>query len=251
VTQRGALFEVAADRWRERGEKDAHGFEEDTMNAWSEPLDFSSAQEELYSAVIADCLDEVGLRHQAMDQYIRPIDPTFALMGRAYTVLASDTQEIVDDPYEKELEAVGGLSAGDVVVATVEGSGTAALWGELLSTAATSRGSRGAVIDGLTRDSNKVVEMRFPTFVRGYSPLDSKGRIEVVAHGEPIRCGGVPVSTGDIVFGDRDGVVIVPRDAVAEVLRKAAEKVSGENEMKAALKRGVGVEEAYKRYGIL
>ena len=219
----------------------------DTRN----PLDFSSIQEKLYSAVIADILDDLGLRNQALNHNMRPLDPSFKLAGRAYTILATDTVEIPDDPYIKELEAVDGLTHDGVAVATTGGSTTAALWGELLSTAATSKGARGAVIDGFTRDSGGIIEMGFPVFTRGYSPLDSQGRIEVIAHGVPIRCGGVVVSPGDIVFGDRDGVVIIPENAASEVLLKATDKVEGESKMRKALQQGMGIVEAYREYGIL
>jgi regulator of RNase E activity RraA len=221
------------------------------MDRHADLLDFSALQSELYSAVIADILDDFDLRSQAMRHDIRPIDPSFKLMGRAYTVLATDVYELREDPYLRELEAVDALSEGDVVVATTNGSLSCGLWGELLSTAAMSKGARGAVIDGATRDSSAILEMDFPVFVRGYSPLDSKGRTEVLAHGVPIRCGGVAVRTGDVVFGDHDGVVVIPGKVATEVLAMAAEKVSGENEMRRALRGGMGIMEAYRRYGIL
>lgn len=208
-------------------------------------------QDRLYSAVIADILDDLGFRHQALNQYIRPLDPSLKLLGKALTVQATDTQEVSDDPYVKELEAVDNLTEGDVVVATTNSSTSGALWGELLSTAAVSRGARGTVIDGFTRDSSSIIEMEYPVFCSGYSPLDSKGRIEVTAFGTQIRCGGVPVSTGDIVFGDRDGVVVIPKDSAEEVLLKADTKAQGEGEMKSALQRGMGIMEAYRKYGIL
>ncbi len=214
-------------------------------------LDFTLIQETLYCAVIADILDDLGLRNQALNHDIRPIDPAFKIAGRAYTILATDTVEIPDDPYIKELEAVDGLTEGGVAVATTGGSTNAALWGELLSTAATSKGARGAVIDGFTRDSTGIIEMGFPVFARGYSPLDSKGRIEVIAHGDPIRCGGVVVRPGDIVFGDRDGLVIIPEGVAREVLLKASYKVEGESNMRKALHQGMGIVEAYRKYGIL
>ncbi|MDP9479621.1 MAG: RraA family protein [Actinomycetota bacterium] len=215
------------------------------------PPDFSALQEELYSAVIADVLDDLGFRHQAMDHTVRPLEACLRLMGRAYTVLAADVYEVPEDPYLKELEAVDALTKGAVLVATTNGSVNGALWGELLSTAAVSKGARGAVVDGLTRDSEGIVRMGFPTFARGYSPLDSKGRIDVIAHGVPIRCGGVAVEPGDLIFGDRDGVVVAPEAAAEEALLRAAEKVEGEDTMRSALEEGMGVVEAYRRYGIL
>ena len=77
------------------------------------------------------------------------------------------------------------------------------------------------MIDGLTRDSTKIMEMGFPVFTRGYSPLDSKGRMEVISYGISIRCGGVLVRPGDIVFGDHDGVVVIPEHVSDEVLLRA------------------------------
>jgi 4-hydroxy-4-methyl-2-oxoglutarate aldolase len=208
-------------------------------------------QEKLYSAVIADILDEFGYRHQAMSQNIRPIDPSFTLMGKAFTALAVDVYEIPENPYEKELEAVDNLSEGDILVATTNGSTSSGFWGELLSTAATSKGARGAVIDGLTRDSRQIIDMGFPVFTRGYSPLDSKGRLDVISYGTPIRCGGVEVSTGDIIFGDHDGVVVIPESVAQEVLPKALEKVEDETGMRQALQQGMGVVEAFREHKIL
>lgn len=214
-------------------------------------LDFSSMQEELYAAVIVDVLDNLGYRRQAMDGGIRPIGPGLKLAGRAFTVLAVNVYDAPDKPYEKELEAVDHLSEGDVLVATTNGSTSSGFWGELLTTAAMSKGARGAVIDGLTRDSAQILELGFPAFVRGYNPLDSKGRTDVIAYGVPIECGGVHVRTGDIVFADNDGVVVTPKEVAEEAICKASEKLSGENEMRRVLKEGMGVVEAYNKFGIL
>jgi 4-hydroxy-4-methyl-2-oxoglutarate aldolase len=221
------------------------------MSDMESSISFSSAEEVLYSAVLADILDDLGFRHQALEHNIRPIGSPLKLVGRAFTVLATDVYEAPENPYVTELEAVDQLAEGDVVVATTNGSTSSALWGELLSTAARSKGARGAVIDGLTRDSVKIMEMGFPVFARGYSPLDSKGRMEVISYGVPIRCGGVLVRPGDIVFSDHDGVVVIPQGISEEVLLRAVDKASGEDEMRRALQRGMGVIEAYNRYGIL
>jgi 4-hydroxy-4-methyl-2-oxoglutarate aldolase len=221
------------------------------MSNAQDSLDFSLMQEKLYSAVVADILDGLGFRNQALPHDIRPVDPSRKLVGRAYTILATDTVEIPEDPYIKELEAVDGLTDSGVVVASVKASADAALWGELLTTAAISKGGRGAVIDGFTRDSSGIIEMGFPVFTRGYSPLDSKGRIEVIAHGIPIRCGGVVVNAGDIIFGDRDGIVVIPEDVSEEALLRASKKVDDESKMKSALQQGMSIVDAYREYGIL
>jgi regulator of RNase E activity RraA len=205
----------------------------------------------LYSAVLADVLDDLGFRQQAMGPAIRPIESSLKVVGRAFTVIATDTYEVPNKPYEKELEAVDQLSEGEVLVATTNGSTSSGFWGELLSTAAVSKGARGAVVDGFTRDSEKIVRMGFPVFVRGYSPLDSKGRLDVISYGGSILCGGVEVAPGDLIFGDRDGVVVVPTAVERDAVRKALEKVEGEDGMRLALKQGMGVVQAYNEYGIL
>lgn len=214
-------------------------------------MNFAAMQERLYSAVIADVLDDLGYRHQALRHEVRPIDPACKIVGRAYTVLAADIYETPEEPYLKELQAVDNLSAGDVLVATTNGSDSCGLWGELLSTAAVSKGARGAIIDGLTRDGNSIQKMGFPVFARGYNPLDSKGRMEVIAHGVRIRCGDVSVVPRDIVFGDLDGVVVIPQEAADEVLLMALEKAGQEDTMKRALQDGMGILDAYGKYGIL
>jgi regulator of RNase E activity RraA len=214
-------------------------------------FDFAEIKRKLYSAVIADVLDALGFRYQAMTPGIRPLSPSFKVVGRAFTVLAASVYEIPADPYEKELEAVDNLKAGDVLVGTVNGSVICGFWGELLSTAAVSKGASGAVVDGFTRDSQPIIEMGFPVFARGYNPLDSKGRVEVSSYGTPIECGGVKISTGDLVFADLDGVVVTPRPVVDKVIGKALDKVESEDGMRNALKSGVGVVQAYRQHGIL
>src|SRR4029077_8915908 len=115
-------------------------------------------------------------------------------------------------PYAIELACVDALKSGDVLVATTNGDQSSALWGELLSTASRAHGAVGAVIDGLTRDAAKILAMDFPVFAAGFSPLDSKGRLDVVNYARPIRVGPCLVRPGDWVFGDIDGIVAVPAE---------------------------------------
>ncbi|MDQ0338304.1 regulator of RNase E activity RraA [Caldalkalibacillus uzonensis] len=213
--------------------------------------DFGQLEQKVYTAVTADILDDLGLRAQVMEHHIRPIDPSFSVIGRAFTILATDVYEIPEHPYKKELEAVDALNEGDIVVATTNGSTSSGFWGELLSTAAMVKGSRGAIIDGFTRDSRKIIEMGFPTFTRGFHPHDSKGRTDVINYQVPIECGGVKVFPGDIIVADHDGIVVVPQTCAAQVFERVLKKVDGENAMRKALQQGMGIVEAYKKYNIL
>ena len=205
----------------------------------------------LFSSVIADALDACGYRDQILRHDIRPLYPDAVVVGRALTVLSVDVYEIPEEPYKLELEAVDALKPGDVLVAQTNGTTRSSLWGELLSTAAEARGARGAVIDGFTRDTQAICAMEFPVFVRGIAPYDSKGRSDVIAYNTPIECGGVKVCPGDLVFGDYDGVVAIPRAAEEQVLKAAFEKAAGEKEVKEALENGMSATAAFQKYGIL
>ncbi|MFB3041935.1 MAG: RraA family protein, partial [Candidatus Poribacteria bacterium] len=124
-------------------------------------------------------------------------------------------------------------------------------WGELLSTAARVRGARGAIVEGFIRDTKQIIEMQFPVFMTGISPVDSSGRGDVIAYNVPIECGGVKVNPGDIVFGDYDGVVVIPKKVENKVIEAALEKVSGENRTRDELLKGSTLKEVYDKYGIL
>lgn len=212
---------------------------------------FDMMEEQLYAAVISDALDAAGFRQQALRHTIRPLLPETVVVGRAMPVLCLDVYEISDEPYQQEIAAVDSLKENDVIICSTNGSTRICFWGELLSTAAQARGARGAVIDGFIRDIRKIVAMRFPVFTTGLSPVDSNGRGEVVAYNVPIECGGVTVNPGDIVFGDADGVVIIPQNIEKTVIDAALEKVRGENQTRDALREGATLTEVYDKYGIL
>jgi regulator of RNase E activity RraA len=212
---------------------------------------FQLMEQKLYSAVLSDSLDKIGLTNQAMRADIRPVYAAAVVCGRAFTALSVDVYEVYEDPYQKEIESVDSLKPGDVMVAATGRSTRTAFWGELLSTAAKARGARGAIIDGYTRDVRRITEMGFPVFVTGTKPVDSAGRGYVMEFGRPVSCGDVVVKEGDIVFGDVDGIVSIPRKAQEEVVSRALEKVSKENQTRIELQRGAYLRDVYAKYGTL
>ncbi len=212
---------------------------------------FDMMEEQLYAAVISDALDAAGFREQALKHTIRPLLPETVVVGRAMPVLCLEVYEIPKEPYQQEIAAVDSLKQDDVLICSTNESTRICFWGELLSTAAHARGARGAVIDGFIRDVRKIMGMRFPIFTTGISPIDSNGRGEVVAYNVPIECSGVTVNPGDIVFGDADGVVVIPQNVEKAVVEAALEKVRGENRTRDALREGAMLREVYDKYGIL
>lgn len=213
--------------------------------------DFTAALEPLYSAVLADVLDSLGYRYQALPAHIRPLTPTKKICGRVFPALARATYKIPAKPYELEIAAVDALVRGDVLVVDAGEDQTCAFWGELLTTACLAKGARGVVMTACTRDMWKIRDLNFPVYGIGWHPGDSKGRLDVLTVGEPINIGGVRARQGDWLLGDEDGVVIIPQEVAPEAIRLAQEKVSGENVVREELARGVPVGEVFRKYGIL
>lgn len=209
-------------------------------------------REKLYTPVVSDTLDDLGLRHQAMRHDIRPLHPDFVVVGRARTLLWMATYEPVKpNPYVNEIKAIDSLRPGDVAVHSTDHSWTVAPWGELLSTAARMRGANGTIVDAVVRDVKRIIAMGFPTFARGIMPLDSWGRGFVADVDVTIECGGVEVKSGDLVFGDYDGIVVIPKTVEDEALQRAFQKATSENHTRDELLQGRLLGEVYAKYGVL
>ncbi|WP_119418417.1 RraA family protein [Desertibaculum subflavum] len=211
------------------------------------------AKRVLYTAVLSDVLDGLGHRHQAMRPSVRPLDDTLMLFGRARTGIYMDVYHVdpAVNPYELEIRLIDDLKPGEVAVLACGTSGRIAPWGELLTTASRARGAAGCVTDGLCRDLRLIREMRFPVFCGGIGPLDSKGRGMVMAIDVPVETGGVHVAPGDLVVGDVDGVIVVPKAVEVEALRLAIEKVAAEDTTRKELEAGALLADVFKRHGVL
>jgi len=209
---------------------------------------------DLSAAVLSDVMDALGLMNQAMQPFVRPLDENLVLAGRARTGLYMPAYEVREgeNPYEVEIALVDDLKTGDVPVLACNGpTQRIAPWGELLSTAAQVRGAAGCITDGLVRDVRQIREMRFPVFHGGIGPLDTKGRARMVQRDVPVECAGVKVRNGDILFGDVDGVVVIPQERAAEVLAKAREKVAGEGRTRDELRQGHLLRHVFEKFRIL
>jgi len=207
----------------------------------------------LFASVLSDCLDQAGYRRQALPSRIRPLDDTAVMVGRARTAAFMEVYHAPpgDNPYALEIALVDSLQPGEIPVFACSNPLRVGPWGELLSTAAKVRGAAGALMDGCVRDIKAIRAMGFPVFHGGIAPLDSKGRGKIMAIDVPVECGGVEVRSGDLVFGDADGVVVVPQRAEQAVLALAFEKVRGERNTLRDLQRGDKLADVFARYGIL
>jgi regulator of RNase E activity RraA len=215
--------------------------------------DLARIRQTLFASVLSDCLDQAGLRRQALPSRIRPLDESAVMVGRARTAAFMEVYDAPEgsNPYELEIALVDSLGPDDIPVFACSNPARIAPWGELLTAAARVRGAAGALMDGCTRDIKAIRAMGFPVFHGGIAPLDSKGRGKIMAIDVPVECGGVAVATGDLVFGDADGVVVIPRAAEEQVLALAFGKVSGERATLRDLQRGDRLADVFARYGIL
>jgi 4-hydroxy-4-methyl-2-oxoglutarate aldolase len=218
-----------------------------------DPKFLEAIRTRLYTAVLSDVLDACGHPNQAMAPGIRPLDESLVMAGFARTGVYREIYHVQpgENPYELEIALVDDLKSDDVVVFGCGGSRRIAPWGELLSTASRARGAAGCVTDGLVRDIRAIRALAFPVFHGGIGPLDSKGRGVVAAIDVPVRCAGVLVHPGDVVVGDADGVVVIPRAEEERVLAQAFAKVEGENATRDELAAGAKLAEVFARHGIL
>ncbi len=219
---------------------------------------FSLMKEKLYTAVAGDILDVLGYRHQFLSPAVKPVDVGMVVAGRAMPVLEADYFEAEEKgsgplsgkPFGLMFHALDDLKKNEVYIANGS-SPRYAMWGELMSTRARVAGAAGAVLNGYYRDTNGILALGFPTFGFGSYAQDQGVRGKVLDFRIPIEIDGICVMPGDIVFGDRDGVLIVPQAVEEEVFRRALEKVSTENEVRIAIEKGMTTVAAFEHFGVM
>jgi 4-hydroxy-4-methyl-2-oxoglutarate aldolase len=226
------------------------GMEEDAV--------FSNLRDRLFTAVVGDVLDKMGWRRQFLPQAVRPLRPDMKIVGRAMPVLEADVFDEssrfpgagVAKPFGLMLEALDDLRAGEVYVAT-GGSFRYALWGELMSTRARYLRAAGAVLNGFVRDAAGIEALGFPTFCRGLYAQDQGPRGKVIDFRVGVEIEGVRIAPGDLIFGDREGVLVIPAEAEVEAVEAALTKASTENRVAVAIRGGLSAREAFETFGVL
>jgi len=210
-------------------------------------------RKKLYTAVIADTLDSLGYHKQVLTPGILPLDPSLKLCGLArvglYMPIYHDDDTV--NVYENEIVLVDSLKEDEVPVLCCHGNQKIAPWGELLSTRSSYLKAAGCLTDGCIRDSDMIREMKFPVFSKGTNPVDTKFRGKMMMADVPGEIGGVRIQSGDLVFGDNDGVVVVPSNIISEVANKALEKVNSENTVRDEIKEGNKLKDIFEKHGIL
>lgn len=227
---------------------------------WSDDHElFALARRELFTAVVGDIMDKLGAQRQFLPPQIRPLRADMVTIGRAMTVLEADVfadrpdtgkNSLLKKPFGLMLEALDDLKTNEIYVCA-GASPTYALWGELMSTRALQCGAVGAIVDGYSRDTRGILELNFPTFSYGPYAQDQAPRGKVIDFRVPLQIGDARIQPGDILFGDIDGVCVVPRALEREVFVKALEKARGEKVVQKAIAAGLPAKAAFEKYGIM
>jgi 4-hydroxy-4-methyl-2-oxoglutarate aldolase len=210
---------------------------------------FQLVRSTLYTPVIGDILDGLGFYHQFLPPAVQPIRDDMVVTGRAMPVLLESVTGPQPDAFLQLTRALDQIEAGEVYITTE--ALNCASWGEIMTATARMRGGVGAVINGFHRDTPQVLEQNWPVFSRGRYAQDSGVRSAVVDYRCPIYIGEVRVDPGDLIFGDLDGVLIVPQSVEAEAIGKALEKARGEKLVRAEIEGGASSASVFEKYGIL
>jgi len=222
----------------------------------STTADFDRIRNELYTAVLGDVMDAIGLTTQFLPPEIRAIVPDKTIVGRAMTVQEADCAADVGGrsgaaPFGLMFEALDDLEPGEIYICTGS-TPTYALWGGLMSTRAQKLGAAGAVLAGFHRDTREILKLEFPIFSMGSYAQDQRVRGRVIDFRCPVRFrNGCTALDGDLIVGDLDGVVVVPAQHERTILEAAFAKVRGENSVRDMILEGMSTVAIFNKTGIM
>jgi 4-hydroxy-4-methyl-2-oxoglutarate aldolase len=214
---------------------------------------FEFMEKHFYAGALSDILDEMGYRECAVSPHamIRPLSPQMVCAGRARTLLNAPAKTGTEDPYRLAIEVLDSLKPGQVTLASSDKPVETGIMGELSARAMASRGGRGCIVDGFTRDARKIIQHGFPTFARGISPIDTTERVMVVEYDCPVIIGGRRAVSGQIVFADLDGIVLIPKEVEMEAIQEAVKRVEVESEIRGNLTDGATMRDMWDKYHVL
>lgn len=207
----------------------------------------------LYSGLVSDALEHLGYHHQCLSSGIYPLVHTMQVAGPAFTAHGISTPSRDQKVHDIRLGMFKSMTDGCVQIRDTQGDLSCGHFGEISATAAFAAGCVGAVIDGSTRDSNYLINMGFPTFCRFRNPVEAFGRFMIVDYQIPIYVQGMNgklvVNAGDYIFGDNDGIVVVPYDLTIKVLELAEEWYESEGKSRQAMAQGKDPFQVYQEFG--
>jgi 4-hydroxy-4-methyl-2-oxoglutarate aldolase len=228
------------------------------LSALNDPDLFALMQRHLNSAVIGDILDQMGFRRQFLPYGIAPLAPATTIAGRAMPVLEQDipsdqidgTGAPTRNAFGLMFQALDSLKSGEIYIASTP-SLNYALWGGLMTTRAKHLNAAGAILNGFARDGDEIARLGFPVFCRGLYAQDQAPRGKVVDMRCALQIGQARIEPGDLMFGDREGVLVIPRAGEREAIARSFEKLATENKVADAIRAGMGTVEAFDTFGVM
>ncbi|GHS90212.1 hypothetical protein AGMMS49957_15600 [Synergistales bacterium] len=211
--------------------------------------DLKSRYEKLQTAAVGDVLDGMGFRDQNLPWDLQALSTGMRLFGKAFTITGRASGSKSDNDMPVRVKMLSELTSGTIAVMSTDNFRNCAHWGEIMSFAARNNGCVGAVIDGGVRDARAIMDAKFPVFCRFRHPGESTGRWNVSNWQTPIKIENVEINPDDYIFGDEDGVIVIPSALVMEALIGTEEIAEREAGMREALFEGGAIEEVFKRFG--
>ena len=208
-------------------------------------------KEVLYSGILCDVLDQMGYRNQALSNEIMGLNDHTVILGPAFTSIGTEVYSMPPDPLTAQCRVVDQLGEDEIYVLVTRGNYNCAVFGELFATAVKGRKGAGVLLDGYARDMKALLDMDFPLFYRGKNPKTSKGRCEINECQIPVTMDGVTIRPGDYIFGDIDGVVVIPKEVYEAVVTTALETIKKEDEVRSRLQNGSSLQQAYADIGAI
>lgn len=220
------------------------------MSYWKDDKElFEIMKREIYTGVLCDMLDTIGYSHQYLPREIQSLRPTDVMVGRAFPTIICDVYGEQKRPLGLLPEAIDACGQ-DMIYIVTGGARRCSYYGEIMTATLRARGAVGAVVDGYMRDTRQVLEQNFPVFSMGRDAQGSIYRNQVIAYNVPVEIGNIKIKPGDIVFGDIDGVVVIPKEIEEKAITITLDRVRGEKDTRSAVDGGMSAVEAVERYGV-
>lgn len=220
------------------------------MPEWSTDKElFAVIKEELYTGVLCDVLDTLGYSHQYLPRAIQSLRPTDVMVGRAFPTIICDVYGEQESPLGLLPEAIDSIGEDEVYIVT-GGDRRCSYFGEIMAATIRQKGCVGAVVDGYMRDTRQVLEQNFPVFSMGRDAQGSIYRNQVIRYRCPVEIGGILIQPGDLVFGDIDGVVVIPREIEERAISATLDKVRNEKDTRSSIESGMSAVDAVDKFGV-
>ncbi len=212
---------------------------------------FEKMKNELCTGIISDVMDQMGFNNQTLGNAIQPLKDETVIFGPAFTALANEVYSMPEDPLTAQAKIVDQLQEGEIFVLATRGRNNCATFGDLFATRVKAKKAAGVLLDSYARDLRDLKKMNFPLFYKGSNPRTSKGRTEINESHLTVSIDGVKIKHGDYIYGDIDGICVIPLEIVEDVMKRAEQILENERVVRDALKGGMSIEDAYKINGAI